>query len=79
MPYQSVISGVHVYHDESVEGQLDVSMKVNNKDYVTLDSNPPYTTDFDKGSTPGQRMQVKITDKNDEKLRIDRIALETAQ
>ena len=80
VPYQTVISGVHIYHDGSASGPLDVSMKANERPYDTRTFTPAEYNRFRQGfHTRGQRIQVKVEDSNDEKLRIDRIALETTQ
>ena len=80
VPYESVISGIHVYHDESNKGPLTISVKVNNGDYKEYTFNPRRHNRFRQGvHAKGHRIQVKVADSNPDKLKIDRIAIETTQ
>ena len=80
VPYQSVISGIHVYHDESAKGPITVGVKVNNGYYKNYNCVPNSFNRFRQGiHARGHRIQIKVVDSNEPKLRIDRIALETTQ
>ena len=75
--YESVISGVHVYHDESNTGALTVGLKINNDTYDNKSFTPSRSNRFRQGMhSKGHRVQVIVKDENEKKLRIDRIALE---
>ena len=77
IPYESVISGVHVYHDMSNKGRINVSYSMDNKDYKETSFAPSYSNRFRKGiHARGHRFKVKITDSNEKKLRIDRLGIE---
>jgi len=84
VPYQSVISGVHVYHDGSATGEIEVAMRVNNTKDGSYDFVRHYTpaayNRFRQGfHSRGHRVQVRVKDENPTKLRIDRIAVETTR
>ena len=81
VPYQSVISGIHVYHDGSEPGELTVGLKINNAgEYDDSTYTPDESNRFRAGfHGRGHRVQVRVRDENANKLRIDRIALETTQ
>lgn len=81
LPYETTISGIHVYHDESSRGSLSVGIKMDNaEEYRWKTFKPSKRNRFRQGfHQKGHRIQVKIIDENDvdEKLRIDRIMVET--
>ena len=81
IPYASVISGIHVYHDENQSGNITVGFKSNNdSDYTDSVFTPAQWNRFRQGiHARGHRVQIRIKDTNTNKLRIDRIALETTQ
>lgn len=76
LPYQSVISGVYVFHDGSARGKLEVSLKINNGEYITRAFTPSEYNRFRQGfHGRGHRAQIRVRDSNRQKLRIDRIQI----
>lgn len=74
--FQGIIGGLYVFHDGSSKGKLQVSLKMNNGEYITKTYTPALYNRFRQGfHGVGHRFQVKIRDENPTKLRIDRIQL----
>ena len=76
MMFEGHISGIYVFHDESKRGPLEVGLSINNRPYQMRTFIPAEYNRFRQGfSDSGHRVQVKVVDRNREKLRIDRVQL----